>query len=147
MADALPEHKSESKMTAVEYVALAKYAAHDMLADAKRAAYTSENDVTPQRRLYVGGVGEVAVILRRVPHWNVVMSCELTPENTASEDALVRALLASGIEVGIADDGTDETSPTYYARIGDTFSNGFFYDERAAVDALLDALLSAEATS
>ena len=147
--------------TTKELVALAKRAAHSCFTE-----YLQAPDSTPPDRcawlkdcvLSVFRDGSTAY--DRASFRGAVLSAALTPENTASEDALARALLASAItqrsvqprlkhDYRVKDPSYQaalavEASEAHWwsAALGGTTATG--RDKADALNALLDALLAKE---
>lgn len=130
-------------LTAAEYVALAQRAAHEAPRDADS---TEDADLViidrskPAAGLphtgewYFEGTG-------RASPWPIAMRVTFTPENTSSENALVRALLASTLDVVPTPPRSSFHFVAQDARDGFTWGVGATKDEalRAALDALLSS--------
>ena len=139
-------------MTAAEYVGLAKRVTRAELTDPITASLRAKFGLPRELAVWDSGQrhhGWGRRIRRDSSAWRwAVMRIEPSPESTASEEALTRALLASAITTG--NSGPTETpygnKPDCWASLGDqnhgALDAGGYATEAEARDALLDSLLA-----
>jgi hypothetical protein len=124
--------------TAAEYVALAKSAASSMIDYARervtKNAERGEVNLHVIDPAYDGGGNMIAG--GSLPKGAAIMVAALTVQNVASEDALVRALLASAVTIENPD---VEPIGVYVARLGNSTWNTTHPD--TARERLIDAVL------